>query len=1094
MAPAIIHTNRYRRFDVSDLTVHRLAQDHVRFNAVALAVLVILVIPHLCDRGTGQLGGVGVGQRRDRAGHIGLGQLIVFGQLAFRPGVFDFLAVFVLGQVINRGRPVVGFVQLDFLAVGQGDGQRCRTLAVLVGRVVPGLLNRCAGQFGCVAVGDRHFAAVGHFLGCLAVAGIAVGICQFFTYAVDDLHAALVYRQVVPGMAPAIIHTNRYRRFEVGRRAIHRLAQDHVRFNAAALAVLILRVVPHLRDRYTGLFRRVAVRHVHALHNGGVAGHGFFLNSVLDLSTSLVLGQFFENPAPVICGGYRDRATDPLAVGQQTDADRIRPLAVLIVLIFPCLGTADINSFGRVAVRHLEAVHAGLIVGHNIFRDGVFDFLTVFELGQVFKFPDPFVRCGHFLHGSFFAIGQQTDDDVIGTLAVLILRVIPHLLDCHAGQFGRAAVGDGKAGLLITGHLDLIVRQRFFVDGILDLFAVLVLGQSRPAEAPADVGFRPCHFFSAENLGFAVFTRLLDQVDNNAVGAETLQIVFVVPDLGYVNIDSFQRVGDRKPFGHVAGNLEGVAGNSILGDSIINLHAILVLGQVFEDIRPTAVFVRGDCNFIDDQAVRQQLDSHDLRTGEECIIRIARPHLRDRYVGQLGGVGVRQRRDGAVHAGIGQLVAFGQLAFRPGVGNLLSVFIILRQPINRCRPVVCCTQGLRLAIAQRHQQAAGAQTVLVKIVIPGLCDRRAHGGAQAVQHLVLCAFRKDIEAVLVQHIVPGIVEISGQDDILCFIGRDVHFRQIVGVPGRQLGQTQGDHMPGVGFQALHICANDDHRFVFNGEITRLTAGLQAALSAEHKELLDKVISGRTKTVPVSFVIPDLREHCFGGLVGDRQRRRFVLHHGCFSFIRIGSVVEQRIAGFCRFGDGIIAHGHVLQQNDVIRLHAGQRQHTVRVDGSGLLDPVDGIGNRAREAVRTFDGKGESVRLHGVVGVRDDLLELQIADLGGLHPDIVMHHFMGHCIRRIHARRFIAVGFIGGLDVHIICFAAGDIYSLLDIFGSVVRGERRGIDLMLAVVDVINIVADDPLHFRGGNQRIFVLIDPMHLHGAVGIGGMRDGEW
>ena len=84
-------------------------------------------------------------------------------------------------------------------------------------------------------------------------------------------------------------------------------------------------------------------------------------------------------------------------------------------------------------------------------------------------------------------------------------------------------------------------------------------------------------------------------------------------------------------------------------------------------------------------------------------------------------MGVRQRRDGPVHAGIRQLIAFRQVLFGPGVFNGFS-FCILRQVRDRRCPSVFFVQRHFRAVAQGHRQALRTDAVLVLRVVPHLDD------------------------------------------------------------------------------------------------------------------------------------------------------------------------------------------------------------------------------------------------------------------------------------------------------------------------------------------------------------------------------------
>ena len=152
--------------------------------------------------------------------------------------------VAVLVQTGERGRPLVGRGQrrlIDLLAVGkQRHGDALGPLAVPVVIVVPDLRDRDLGLLGLVGVRDGE--AVCHVA---AVHGLVIVLDLGFLDAVLDLLVAVVVDvEIGPGVAPVLRARQRdgiAQRDAVG---------EQLDFDALGpLAVLVVRVVPDLRDR-----------------------------------------------------------------------------------------------------------------------------------------------------------------------------------------------------------------------------------------------------------------------------------------------------------------------------------------------------------------------------------------------------------------------------------------------------------------------------------------------------------------------------------------------------------------------------------------------------------------------------------------------------------------------------------------------------------------------------------------------------------------------------------------------------------------------------------------------------------------------------
>ena len=144
------------------------------------------------------------------------------------------------------------------------------------------------------------------------------------------------------------------------------------------------------------------------------------------------------------------------------------------VLVGDRLGACDVGGSGGVAL-------------DGILLDGIDDLgAVIFVLGQVREAVLPAVGLvqGHRLAG-IDPVGEQVHGDGGGTLAVLVVAVIPLLLDRDAHLLG-VGVGDGEAACGVPGGRTVIVRDRVLLHGVGDLVGVglVVLEQVREGARP----------------------------------------------------------------------------------------------------------------------------------------------------------------------------------------------------------------------------------------------------------------------------------------------------------------------------------------------------------------------------------------------------------------------------------------------------------------------------------------------------------------------------------------------------------------------------------------------------------------------------------
>ena len=159
----------------------------------------------------------------------------------------------------------------------------------------------------------------------------------FFFYRVSDVLTVLLQIKVCPRMGPLIFCVQRYW-FSVILSVRFQLHLHTFR----SLSVLIVRIIPCLRDRYTRLSRRVAVRDVVATDLRRIICDLILRYCIRDLLSRCILRQIRERILPLIIRSNR-LTIYYFSIRKKIHRDRIRSLSILIVLIIPRLCSADLS-------------------------------------------------------------------------------------------------------------------------------------------------------------------------------------------------------------------------------------------------------------------------------------------------------------------------------------------------------------------------------------------------------------------------------------------------------------------------------------------------------------------------------------------------------------------------------------------------------------------------------------------------------------------------------------------------------------------------------------------------------------------------------
>ena len=703
----------------------------------ALAILVVVVLPGLGALHLGGVDVVGVGHDIAGSSVAGHGHFVVVRHFCFFHGILDLSTLAELVKVLEGVGPVVVGVQFNrlvgSLAISQQvDGHARGALVVLVALVVPDLGHRHFGLFDLVGVGDV-----------VAVHGGGVDIhqilAQHFLNAVGNFLTISMGRQVGEAVLPLGLGVH-----SLG--FLHLTVSQQVHGDGSRpLAVLVVRVVPDLGTGDAGHARSMGVGDGVAgssvAGDGGlIAGHLQLFNCILNLNALFILGQVGELPAPAV-GGLHFLASHFLAVGSQTDGDAIGTQAILVVLVLPDLGHADLGLLGSVGVGHSEAGSGvagdgSLVAVHLILGNGVGDSVAVLVHRQIGEAELPFGISVHSSHLAFnrFAIGQQADGHALLADAVLVVSVVPHLDAFHLGGGDVVGVGDDVAGGSVAGDDRQLIAVHLLLSHGVDhghaLRTFLIDRKLFEGSAPVVV---------STQRGGRVRLAVSQQLHGDALRTQAVAVAVVIPHLGHAHAGL---AGGVAVFHVVVRHSRAVVLHRILGDGVLDLHANLALGVLGQVLPlPSPVIHFGHGLGIKELAVRQQVDGDLGGTDARHVVEVV-PALLALHHHRFKGVGV-----GHVVATLGDLGGVaGYVFLGDGVDDLLAalaifVELVLGQVLPLPSPVVGGGHGLGFLHSAVSQQfdgdLGGALAIPVALVIPGLgAFHRHHGGSMGVLDVV----------------------------------------------------------------------------------------------------------------------------------------------------------------------------------------------------------------------------------------------------------------------------------------------------------------------------------------------------------------------
>ena len=523
------------------------------------------------------------------------------------------------------------------------DAVRTKSFAVVL--ILPGLGSGDFRLFGFIGI--YHVEAVDLRL----IAGNL-----FLGDGVLDLFAIPEFIQVREVPLPLILccHGLRIDRFAV------RQQVDRDLFRPPA--VLVIMIFPGLHTGNVCLARCAAVGHIEAVDLGLIIRYRILRDRIDDFLTAGISGKILKAVAPAgPCGN--GTAVGLFPIRQEADRDLFRSPPILIIMIFPGLGSADrLDHLRFMNIGHVHALHNRVISFDRIFGSHIGDLFAVRALRQIGKCPGPFsfyIRSyGLAPAFDFFSVRQQADSDALRTETVLIIVVIPGLGTGNIDLSGFMGIGDIEAV-----HGSFVFIDRFLSDRVFDLFTILELRNIREA-------VRPFAAFIRRN-GLAVHRLAIgQQVHNDVLRAEAVLIIRILPGLGSGDLFDLLRL---IRVGHViAVHDRFIAVDCILGDGVFDLFPFRILRKIFKSPGPFSLLIRSyglvlSFHFL---VIRQKTDRDALRTSAVLIVRI------------LPGLGAGDRFDLLRYIRIDDIEAFYfrlitlRCIFGDGIFDLLPICIL----------------------------------------------------------------------------------------------------------------------------------------------------------------------------------------------------------------------------------------------------------------------------------------------------------------------------------------------------------------------------------------------------------------------------------
>ena len=584
--------------------------------------------------------------------------------------------------------------------------------AILVVIVLPNLTDRYFCHFGDMGVGNVD--RIGN-----AVILRGVTIHRFFPNSVDNGNTIAVHRQIHPQGDPLILRTQ-----VTDLAGVLTVGQQVDFHRVRTQAILVIGIIPLLVDGDDGGLRLVGVDDGEAIVAVGIAGgHIQLLQGVNNGAAVAVNSNAGKHCLPAIGRIQFHAQTGVHTVGDQCNGYGVGTDAVLVVVVIPDFIDGNIHHFGDMGVSNhdlvgidiLDRAHIAFQAQVAVFFHRIHNGLAVGIHVQIGEGVAPAI--GTAQNSSLAGVdtvGKQSNAELFGTDAVLVICIIPDLIDCDLGGFGLVGIDD----LIDTGFAVQLVGNDVATDlgtlhgSIFDGAAVFHLVQISKDMVPVIALAQENGDAGGLTVGIQLHFHLCSQA---------VAVMVIVPYLQNAEGGLLRRIGVGDD--HVAGvtGITHIGGRVVLHrclvNRVVNGHAIGILGKIGPGVGPA---VGGGQGYLQTGviAVNQQMHNDGIGTDAVTVV-IVIPNLGHGHLGSLGNMGV----------GNGQAIDGGGVALHGSLGNRVNDLIttvILGQASQRIGPAGGSGQlhgGHQSAVAvDIDGNGLGTDAVLVICVIPDLVD------------------------------------------------------------------------------------------------------------------------------------------------------------------------------------------------------------------------------------------------------------------------------------------------------------------------------------------------------------------------------------
>ena len=294
-----------------------------------------------------------------------------------------------------------------------------------------------------------------------------------------------------------------------------------------SLSILVVTVIPSLASRYIDCLRCMGIRyHISrcciSCYFTCITFNFFLFDRVLDLLSALVLIKVCEASAPVFCFCQRQLFSGIFSIRIQMYGYIFRSLSVLVISIIPCLGHTDAYLARFITVRDVISIYCRCVVSYRILCNRICDLSSCFILRQVFEAPAPVFFLCYFFIRYLCSICKQSDCDLVWSLSILVVTVIPSLASRYIDCLRCMGIRYHISRCCISCNGCCVFVYRILCNRICNLSSCFILRQV--LEAPAPVFFL-CYFF------IRYLCSICKQSDFDTLRSLSILVIRIIPNL-----------------------------------------------------------------------------------------------------------------------------------------------------------------------------------------------------------------------------------------------------------------------------------------------------------------------------------------------------------------------------------------------------------------------------------------------------------------------------------------------------------------------------------------------------------------------------------